>query len=68
MEIINIPFEQIYTIEVYGQPIQITLYKTTENGQVKFGITAPRQVKVNREEIYSKQKMQSLDKQYVTES
>ena len=61
MEIINIPFEQIYTIEVYGEPIQVTLYKTTENGQVKFGIAAPRHVKVNREEIYSKQKMQSLD-------
>lgn len=68
MEIIHLPFEQIYTLEVYGQTIQMTLYKTTEEGQVKFGISAPRQVKVNREEIYTKQKQKLHDEQYAAES
>lgn len=68
MEIIHLPFEQIYTLDIYGQTIQITLYKTAEEGQVKFGISAPRQVKVNREEVYTKQKQKLLDEQYATES
>lgn len=70
MEIIHLPFEQTYTLDVYGQTIQITLYKTAEDGQVKFGINAPRQVKVNREEVYTRplRKLQLRDEEHVPES
>lgn len=52
MEIINIPFEKAMTLHINGEAIELIAFKTLEHGNVKFGVEAPRSVKVHREEIY----------------
>ena len=52
MEIITIPFEESLYVQLQGESVKITAFKTIEHGNIKFGIDAPRAVKVNREEVY----------------
>ncbi|KTD63927.1 carbon storage regulator [Legionella spiritensis] len=52
MEIINISFEEPLTIIMNGETIRVVAFKTMEHGNIKFGVKAPRSVKVHREEIY----------------
>lgn len=52
MNIININFEAPLTLSIAGQKIQLVAFKTTEPGNIKFGIDAPRTVQIHREEIY----------------
>lgn len=52
MKILSIDFEETLTICVQGEVIQIVAFKTLEHGNVKFGVNAPRTIKVHREEIY----------------
>lgn len=52
MNIININFEEPLTLSIAGQKIQLVAFKTTEPGNIKFGIDAPRTVQIHREEIY----------------
>lgn len=52
MDIITLPFEEALTIQLGGEKVQIIAFKTLEHGNVKFGVEAPRAVKVHREEIY----------------
>ena len=52
MNIMTIDFEEVLTLNIQGEAIQMVAFKTPEHGNVKFGIEAPRSVKVHREEIY----------------
>ena len=52
MDIITIPFEETLYIQVNNEPIKLVAFKTNEPGNIKFGVDAPRNIKVNREEIY----------------
>lgn len=56
MEIINIPFEKPLTLVINGQHVDVTLFKTVEHGNIKFGINAPRNLGVDREEIHQAKK------------
>ena len=61
MNIINIPFEEPLVLTIAGEIVQIIAFKTQENGNIKFGLKAPRSINVHREEIYHaiKQKQQA---------
>ncbi|KTD49521.1 carbon storage regulator CsrA [Legionella rubrilucens] len=63
MDIINVSFEKPFTVLVSGEAIEVIVFKTLEEGNIKFGIKAPRSVNVHREEIYHaiKQKEQLLE-------
>ncbi len=52
MDILNLPFEEPLTIEIKGDRLQLVAFKTQESGNIKFGIKAPRSIKVHREEVY----------------
>lgn len=52
MEIINLPFEETIKLDIKGEIIELIAFRTLEHGNVKFGVEAPRSVKVHREEIY----------------
>lgn len=58
MEIITIPFEEPIQINLNGEIVTVTAFKTAERGNIKLGIEAPRSIKVNREEIYRAMKKQ----------
>ena len=53
MNILNVSFEDPLTVSLNGEVFKIVIFKTQEHGNVKFGIEAPRSVKVHREEIYN---------------
>lgn len=53
MDIIHLPFEETFQIKLNNDIITLVVYRTNEYGNIKFGIEAPRTVKVNREEIYN---------------
>lgn len=52
MDIMTVAFEEALTFCVKGQMVQIVAFKTPEHGNIKFGVEAPRNIKVHREEIY----------------
>lgn len=52
MDIKTIAFEEPLIFSINGEIIQIVTFKTSEHGNIKFGIEAPRSIKVHREEIY----------------
>lgn len=56
MEIITVPFEIPLTIEINGEKIGINCFETIEHGNIKFGVNAPRSVKVDREEVHQLKK------------
>ncbi len=51
MDIINIEFEESLTIKLNGEKVNLTVFRTDEHGNVKFGVNAPRSMSVDREEI-----------------
>lgn len=53
MNILNVDFEDPLILCVNGEVIQLIAFRTPEHGNVKFGVEAPRSVKVHREEIYN---------------
>lgn len=59
MKIITISFEEPLFIELYGEKIDLRVFKTLESEQVKWGINAPRTVQVHREEVYKLIKQQT---------
>lgn len=52
MNIMTVSFEEYLNICVDGQIVRMVAFKTPEHGNVKFGLEAPRTLKVHREEIY----------------
>ena len=52
MQIITIPFEEHFFVQVNGQTVKIITFQTNEHGNIKFGIDAAREVQIHREEIY----------------
>lgn len=51
MDIIQLPFEKEITIVLNNVKIKLVTFKTLEHGNIKFGVSAPRNITVNREEI-----------------
>ena len=51
MDIINIEFEKPLTIKLNGEKVSLTVFRTDEHGNIKFGVNAPRSMKIDREEI-----------------
>lgn len=52
MNIVTIPFEEPLIITIDGQIVQVIPFRTQEHGNIKFGVQAPKSIKVHREEIY----------------
>lgn len=52
MEIINLEFEKSLVFCINKQPVTLTVFRTPEHGNVKLGVDAPRDVSLNREEIF----------------
>ncbi|QBS11508.1 carbon storage regulator [Legionella geestiana] len=52
MNILMLPFEEPLTITVNGEKVSLVAFRTLEHGNIKFGVEAPRSLKVHREEIY----------------
>lgn len=57
MDIVYVEFENKMYLTVNHQPISLVCFKTDEHGNVKFGVDAPRDVSVNREEIAELKKL-----------
>lgn len=61
MEIRTVVFESELIITLKNnQKVVITPFKTQEPGIIKLGIDAPKQVTVNRQEIYLKKQEQKM--------
>lgn len=56
MDIVLVPFESNLIIIKNNQKIQITPFMTQEHGNIKIGVEAPKEVNINREEIYLQKK------------
>jgi carbon storage regulator len=52
MEIITVDFEEPIVLSVNNQAVRVVAFKTQEHGHIKFGVDAPRSIKVHREEVY----------------
>ncbi|MGQ3892067.1 carbon storage regulator [Legionella sp. CNM-4043-24] len=54
MDIVRLDFEEKLFITLNEQRVELIAYKTNEQGNIKFGIDAPRSMRVNRAEIQKK--------------
>lgn len=61
MRIVNINFEENLTLTIDQEVVQLVAFKTPEHGNIKFGVNAPRSIKVHREEIYQAIKRKEQD-------
>ncbi|MDF1678216.1 MAG: carbon storage regulator [Legionellaceae bacterium] len=52
MDIVTIDFEEPLVLSVNNEAVRVVAFKTQEHGHIKFGVAAPRSVKVHREEVY----------------
>ena len=52
MDIVMVDFEQPLHIRRNDNNVTLVTFKTAEPGQVKFGVEAPKNIKVHREEVY----------------
>lgn len=59
MEIMNLSFEEPLTIELRGQRLSVTVFKSLEEGVYQVGIEAPKSISVNREEVQLAKKSSS---------
>ncbi|MCE3044133.1 MULTISPECIES: carbon storage regulator [Legionella] len=67
MEIITLSFEEPLAVSINGEIVQIVAFKTPEHGNIKFGVEAPRSIKVHREEIHQAIKQKEKEAELVTE-
>lgn len=63
MDIITVDFEESLMLSVDGEIARVVAFKTQEHGHIKFGVDAPRSLKVHREEVYLAIKKQAEEKQ-----
>ena len=61
MKILTVGFEEAFTVNINGETIQIIAFKTMEPGNIKFGINAPKSIKVHREEVYQAIKLKERE-------
>ena len=54
MNIIQLPFESSIILTCNNKVVKVTVFLTGEPDNIKFGVDAPRGIKINREEIYFK--------------
>lgn len=52
MDIVTVGFEEPLILSVNGEAVRVVAFKTQEHGHIKFGVDAPRSVKIHREEVY----------------
>lgn len=52
MDIINLQFEEPLIIRISNTVVKILAFKTQENGNIKFGVEAPRSLNIHREEVF----------------
>jgi carbon storage regulator len=52
MQILTVPFEEYFYIELGQHTVKVITFPTTEFGNIKFGIEASRDVQIHREEVY----------------
>ena len=52
MDIISLEFEEPLMVKIGAITVKILAFKTTEHGNIKFGVEAPRTVNIHREEIF----------------
>lgn len=52
MEILTVDFEEPIVLTLNNQVVKLVAFKTQEQGHIKFGVDAPRSIKVHREEVY----------------
>jgi len=52
MEIKTVSFEEPLIIKINGRKVEINCFETFEHGNIKFGINAPKNVSVDREEVH----------------
>ncbi len=60
MDIVSLKFEEPLIIRIADTEVKVLAFKTPEHGNVKFGVEAPRSVKVHREEIFHAIKQKEL--------
>lgn len=60
MNIVNLPFDEPLFFKINGETVQLVAFKTQEQGNIKFGVNAPRSINVHREEIYQAIKQKEL--------
>ncbi len=54
VDIINVEFEKEMKLTVNNQEVTFISFKTNEHGNIKFGVNAPKNIGVNREEVHFK--------------
>ena len=52
MDIVNVEFEKEMKLTLNQQEVALICFKTDEHGNIKFGVNAPKNLGVNREEIH----------------
>ena len=52
MDILIIDFESSLKLIKNGQNVVITAFKTEEHGNIKLGISAPKGLSIDREEVF----------------
>ncbi len=52
MNIVTVDFEEPLILSVNNETVRVIAFKTQEHGHIKFGVDAPRCIKVHREEVY----------------
>ena len=60
MDIVSLNFEEPLLIRIGTNTIKLVAFKTAEQGNIKFGVEAPRTINVHREEIYHAIKQKQL--------
>lgn len=60
MDIFHLRFEEPITLTINGQLVEVTAFKTAEDGNIKFGVKAPRALPVHREEVFHAIKKKQL--------
>lgn len=54
MQLINLTFNTHITLRSAQGEVRLTAFELAEKGNIKFGIDAPREMVINREEVYQR--------------
>ncbi|NSL19591.1 carbon storage regulator [Tatlockia micdadei] len=59
MDIVNITFEEKLIFQIKDQIVTVFSRQGSQHGDIAFGISAPRAIHVDREEIYRQKKFKN---------